>query len=176
MPHIHDFKSLLLHVDGGCEPKNPGGVATAGWAIFDPKKPMNALAEQGAVVKDGGPFATNNFGEYQSLILALNFLIENNWKGELVIKADSKLLIEQISGRWKVKAEHLKPLRSKILHLMQKLQLQKIDDECLFPEEGCYACHLVWIKRDLNEYANDLCRKAYQDYKEGKISIENILD
>jgi ribonuclease HI len=173
---IHEFKSLLLNVDGGCEPKNPGGVATAGWVFFNPKKSTTPLEEQSAVVRDGGPLATNNFGEYKALILALNFLAKNNWRGELTVKADSKLLIEQVAGRWKVKAEHLKPLRSKIWQLMDDLQLERVDEHNPIASEGRYPCHLIWIKRELNGYANDLCRKAYQDYRQGKISLETLLD
>src|SRR4051812_41121090 len=93
---IKDHASLLLHVDGGCEPKNPGGVATAGWALYNPKEPATPIVEEGRVVQDGGKLATNNTGEYSALWFALKWLHEQGWEGELTVKADSKLLVEQV--------------------------------------------------------------------------------
>jgi ribonuclease HI len=163
---IKSYKSLLLFVDGGCEPKNPGGAATSGWVLYDPKDTSVSLAEQGEVVKDGGPLATNNYGEYNALILALDWLVKQRWQGDLTIKADSKLLIEQVSGRWKVKAEHLKPLRENIWNFLLALNLVRIDEvNPELPPPWKNSCHFMWIPRDSNQYANDLCRSAYQDYK-----------
>jgi ribonuclease HI len=165
---IEKHTNLLLFVDGGCEPKNPGGVATSGWALFDPKNLKTSLVEQSAVAQDGGPLATNNYGEYNALLLALSWLAENKWSGELTIKADSKLLVEQISGRWKVKAEHLKPIRDQILSLMNQLNLEQINESSPLPDSQRNACQLIWISRDLNEYANQLCRDAYQRHKNNR--------
>lgn len=162
---IKTYPKLLLHVDGGCEPKNPGGVATSGWVLFDPKDTTKPLAEQGAVVQDGGPKATNNYGEYKALMLALDWLIKQGWRGELTVRADSKLLIEQVCGRWQVKAEHLKPLRAKIWDQLEQLDLHRITDSDPLPPEGKSGCHLAHVYREHNEYANDLCRAAYQEYR-----------
>lgn len=160
---IANWKSLTLYVDGGCEPKNPGGVATSGWAIFDSEN-QTLLVEQGTVVQDGGPKATNNYGEYTALILALNWLESQKWQGELNILADSKLLVEQVLGRWQVKALHLQPLRAKIWASLETLGLVIIDSYNPLPPEGKKACRLTWISRELNEYANNLCRAAYKLY------------
>lgn len=173
---INEYKKLLLHVDGGCEPKNPGGVTTSGWAIFSYEKLNEPIVEHSAVVQDGGPLATNNYGEYVALCLAMKWLCENKWQGELVVKADSKLLIEQVSGRWKINALHLKPLRKKIWDYLSQLNLTIINESNPFPEDGCYPCHLIWVKRDMNQYANDLCRRAYQEYVDEKITITSLLD
>ncbi len=166
---ICDYSSLLLHIDGGCEPKNPGGVTTSGWVFYDLNEPATPLAENGVVVQDGGPLATNNYGEYMALVLALEWLISQKWQGNLVIKADSKLVIEQVSGRWKVKADHLKPLKAKILKHLETLNLMITDDEIadkyyrsLLSDN--YHCSLMWVARDFNAYANDLCRAAYVEY------------
>lgn len=173
---ITQFNKLLLFVDGGCEPKNPGGVATSGWAIFTPENSKEPIVEHSAVVRDGGPLATNNYGEYKALCLAFKWLVENKWQGEIIVRADSKLLIEQVAGRWKVNAPHLKPLRQKIYDYMKELNLSIITDSDPLPEEGCFACQLTWIKRDFNEYANNLCRQAYQDYQSGKITVTDLLE
>lgn len=165
---IKDYTNLLLHVDGGCEPKNPGGVATAGWVLYDPKRRDEPLVEEGTVVKDGGPLATNNYGEYCALCLALKWLVEQGWRGDLTIKADSQLLVEQVSGHWQVKAEHLKPLRQLIWDRLEALNLHRLGEDDPLPDEGKGSCQIVHVRRHLNEYANDLCRAAYKEYKQGK--------
>lgn len=164
---INDYKCIELYVDGGCEPKNPGGSATSGWVIYDCKDLKTPLVEQGEVVQKGGPLATNNYGEYSALILSLKWLVSQNWRGNIIIKADSKLLIEQVSGRWKVKAEHLKPLKSLILNSINDLNLDIINENDPLPSENKTSCKLLWIQRDFNEYANDLCRKAYKESLKG---------
>jgi ribonuclease HI len=161
---IKQYASLLLYVDGGCEPKNPGGVATAGWAIFDPKNPTMPLAEEGRVAEDGGKIATNNLGEYSALCFALRWLTQQGWRGELTVKTDSKLLVEQVNGRWKVKAEHLAVLCTKVWTYMDSLDLFRVTESEPLPPEGKFACYILWIPRELNEHANELCRLAYKEH------------
>jgi ribonuclease HI len=152
---VHQHKSLILNVDGGCEPKNPGGIATCGWVLFDGKNKV--LADDYRVVRDGGPLATNNFAEYCALGLALRWLKEQNWRGNLLIRADSKLLVEQVNERWKCKAEHLIPLRERIWELMQGMELNL-----------GVNCHLEWVSREENAYADELTGRAYQEYQKKK--------
>lgn len=55
--------------------------------------------------------ATNNVAEYRALLLALA-RAEELQADEVEIYSDSQLLVEQMNGRFRVKAEHLKPLLS----------------------------------------------------------------
>lgn len=165
---INDHTSLLLHVDGGCEPKNPGGVATAGWVLYDPKQPTKPLVEEGRVVQDGGKLATNNTGEYCALGFALKWLNEQGWKGELTVKADSKLLVEQVNERWKCKAEHLATFRKKIWKLMEDMGLQRVSEDSPLPDDGRHAFRLVWVPREQNQAPDGLCHEAYKEYTEKK--------
>jgi ribonuclease HI len=52
---------------------------------------------------------TNNVAEYRALLLALRCAAARG-ASEVAITSDSLLLVEQINGRFKVKAPHLKPL------------------------------------------------------------------
>lgn len=52
---------------------------------------------------------TNNVAEYRALLLALRRAEERGAR-EVEIQSDSLLLVEQLHGRYKVKAPHLKPL------------------------------------------------------------------
>ncbi len=67
---------------------------------------------------------TNNVAEYRAMISALSEAINKNIK-EVILTSDSKLVISQIKGVYKIKAEHLKKLNEKIKEL--SLQFDRID-------------------------------------------------
>ncbi|HEV8609788.1 MAG TPA: ribonuclease HI family protein [Thermoanaerobaculia bacterium] len=52
---------------------------------------------------------TNNVAEYRALLLALE-RAEEAGADEVDIRSDSRLLVEQMHGNFKMRAEHLKPL------------------------------------------------------------------
>jgi len=162
---LRDYEKITLNVDGGCEPKNPGGTATGGWVLQDDKT-GDTLAEQGEVVRQAGPLSTNNVGEYGSLCLALKFLDEQGWRGELTVKADSKLLVEQVNGRWKVKAPHLATMRNEVFFKLARLDLSIVNEDSPLPLDGKKPCRILWVPREKNARANDLCRAAYREYME----------
>ena len=54
---------------------------------------------------------TNNVAEYRALLLALE-RAEEAGADEVEIRSDSNLLVEQMRGNFKIRAEHLKPLLS----------------------------------------------------------------
>ena len=165
---LTEFPKLLMHVDGGCQPKNPGGVATAAWVLYDGNDPKTLLVEEGRVVADGGPNATNNYGEYASLVFALLYLWEQDWRGNLLVKADSKLLVEQISGRWKVKDEKLKGLRDRVVKLIDDTELHRVTPEDPIPPEGKGTFEIVHVMREFNTYADEVSNRAYQKYNNQK--------
>jgi len=116
---------LRIHTDGGSR-GNPGPGAY-GFVILD---------ESGEVILDGGKFlgkTTNNEAEYQGLIAALETLLGFSRLDKveaLMIKMDSKLVVEQVLGNWKVKEERLKPFVAQAQQLLVKLpcpyQLQHV--------------------------------------------------
>jgi ribonuclease HI len=57
---------------------------------------------------------TNNVAEYRALLLALKRAQERG-ASEVAINSDSLLLVEQMHGRYKVKAPHLQPLFAEAL-------------------------------------------------------------
>lgn len=170
---LNEFPKLLIHVDGGCQPKNPGGVATSAFVIYDGENPKTMLVEEGRVVADGGPNATNNYGEYGALLYALLYLVMEDWKGDLVVKADSKLLVEQISGRWRVKDEKLKGVRDRIVELMVKMDFHRVTPEDPLPAEGKGTFEIVHVKREFNAYADEVSDRAYQKYLNRKKEPDN---
>lgn len=137
---------LVLHFDGACEPRNPGGVATYGWVITLPDD--SVFANDCGVLCSGGPNATNNRAEYAALGFALRYLFDEiDQVDNLRIFGDSQLVIEQINGNWRCNAPHLVKMRDRCRQLLAAL-------ECRYT--------LDWIPRELNEAADALSRKAYE--------------
>ncbi len=63
--------------------------------------------------------ATNNQAEYRALIEGLKAV--KDWKPDkLEIYLDSKLVVEQLAGRWKVKEPDLKELHKQASELLQE--------------------------------------------------------
>ncbi len=61
--------------------------------------------------------ATNNVAEYRGLIAGLELYLEHTPDALLEVRMDSKLVVEQMSGRWKVKHPGMRPLAIKAQQL-----------------------------------------------------------
>lgn len=105
-------EQIIVHTDGGAR-GNPGPAACA-----------FIVETGGKLIKKGSLFlgkATNNTAEYQGVILALKWLIENKVTlsaKEIVFYLDSELIVRQISGIYKVKDENLRNLFSAVSSLL----------------------------------------------------------
>lgn len=96
---------LTVFTDGASR-GNPG-LAGYGFVI------TGEAADQ--LIKKGYGFlgtTTNNVAEYTAVLEAFKFISDNFLEQELDIKvfADSRLIIEQLSGRFKIKSPHLREL------------------------------------------------------------------
>jgi ribonuclease HI len=84
---------------------------------------------------------------------ALEWLLEkNNYNNnqKIIIRGDSQLVINQINGKYKVKAVKIIALYQKVKSLLSKFKDIKIE----------------WIPRDKNKEADKLSNKAYQEILE----------
>lgn len=106
---------LIIHTDGASR-GNPG-PASYGFIVSDGRGRL--LYEEGKYIG----VTTNNVAEYTGVLQALKYIKKNfgNQKLEIELYADSKLVVEQLSGRYKVKSPHLKPIIEQIKIL--KLEL-----------------------------------------------------
>ncbi|MCU1514566.1 MAG: hypothetical protein JWO10_1656 [Microbacteriaceae bacterium] len=87
---------LIIEADGGSR-GNPG-VAASGSVVID-KATGEVLAEVGCYLGH----ATNNVAEYTALVEGVKKAMAIDADAELEVYMDSKLVIEQMSGRWKIK-------------------------------------------------------------------------
>ena len=91
------------YIDGAAR-GNPGPAGAGVYVEPDGNRPAEELFEPLGI-------QTNNVAEYSALLLALTRAGELG-ADEVELRSDSRLLVEQVNGNFRVKAEHLKPLVS----------------------------------------------------------------
>ena len=95
-------RAVQIEADGGSR-GNPGPAAY-GAVLFDADT-REVIAERAETIG----VATNNVAEYRGLIAGLELYQEHAPEAELEVRMDSKLVVEQMSGRWKIKHPDMKP-------------------------------------------------------------------
>ena len=114
---------VIINCDGAAR-GNPG-PAGAGAIVVD---------EDGAVlaeVAEGLGETTNNVAEYTAVIRGLEEAKRLGAR-EVLLRSDSQLLINQLIGRYRVKAPHLQPLYRRVRSLMSgfaKVDLEHVPRE-----------------------------------------------
>ncbi|MGW6954716.1 reverse transcriptase-like protein [Streptomyces chartreusis] len=97
------MREFIVEADGGSR-GNPG-PAGYGAVVID--------AATGQTLAEAAEYigvATNNVAEYRGLIAGLRAAHELDPTATVHVRMDSKLVIEQMSGRWKIKHPDMKPL------------------------------------------------------------------
>ncbi len=102
---------LLIRTDGAAR-GNPG-PASSGAALYDLARPdaRNDKADPDASISAYLGIQTNNVAEYTGVVRALE-LARDLGAREVHLLLDSKLIVEQLTGRWRVKDAKLLPLWS----------------------------------------------------------------
>ncbi|MFI5782465.1 bifunctional RNase H/acid phosphatase [Nocardia sp. NPDC051570] len=132
---------VVVEADGGSR-GNPG-PAGYGAVVWDADR-AQVLAER----KQALGIATNNVAEYRGLIAGLEAAAELGAR-EVEVRMDSKLVVEQMSGRWQVKHEAMIPLADRARRLVA----------------GFDRVRFQWIPRKENSYADRLANEAMDDAK-----------
>ncbi|GAA4479215.1 bifunctional RNase H/acid phosphatase [Rhodococcus olei] len=127
---------VVVEADGGSR-GNPG-PAGYGAVVFDADRDR-VLAERS---EDIG-IATNNVAEYNGLIAGLTAAADVGAR-VVDVRMDSKLVVEQMSGRWKVKHPDMIPLARRARELA----------------EGFDDVSYTWIPRAQNAHADRLANEA----------------
>jgi ribonuclease HI len=104
-------RQLLIEADGGSR-GNPG-IAASGSVVIDPST-GEILAEVGRYLGH----ATNNVAEYTALVEGIRKALAIDPDAELHVRMDSKLVIEQMSGRWKIKHPDMAELAAQARSLL----------------------------------------------------------
>ncbi|MEI7780027.1 MAG: bifunctional RNase H/acid phosphatase [Actinomycetes bacterium] len=129
-------RRLIVEADGGSR-GNPGPAAYG--AVVRDATSGQVLAERAATLG----VATNNVAEYRGLIAGLEAAHELDSTAFIDVRLDSKLVVEQMSGRWKIKHP-----------AMQRLALEA---RRLVPAD---QVSYRWIPREQNGAADALVNAA----------------
>ncbi|NXY98442.1 bifunctional RNase H/acid phosphatase [Streptomyces sp. BR123] len=135
---------LVVEADGGSR-GNPG-PAGYGAVVLDPAT-GETLAERAEYIG----VATNNVAEYKGLIAGLMAARELDPDALVEVRMDSKLVVEQMSGRWKIKHPDMKPLAAEAARILPRAQIS-----------------YEWIPRDRNKHADRLANEAMDAGRQGR--------
>ncbi|MCQ4082152.1 bifunctional RNase H/acid phosphatase [Streptomyces sp. RB6PN25] len=139
-----ETSELIVEADGGSR-GNPG-PAGYGAVVIDATT-GETLAEMAEYIGT----ATNNVAEYRGLIAGLRAARALAPQASVRVRMDSKLVVEQMSGRWKVKHPDMRPLAAEA--------------------KGLYPAGRVsyeWIPRSQNKRADRLANEAMDAGKRGE--------
>ncbi|WP_284579434.1 bifunctional RNase H/acid phosphatase [Streptomyces sp. 2P-4] len=135
---------LVVEADGGSR-GNPG-PAGYGAVVLDPET-GETLAECAEYIG----VATNNVAEYRGLIAGLKAARELDAEAAVEVRMDSKLVVEQMSGRWKIKHPDMKPLAAEAAAVLPRGRVT-----------------YEWIPRERNRHADRLANEAMDAGRDGR--------
>jgi probable phosphoglycerate mutase len=127
---------LLVEADGGSR-GNPGRAGYG--AVVRDAASGEVLAE----VAEHIGLATNNVAEYRGLIAGLRAAHQIDPTATVEVRMDSKLVVEQMSGRWKVKHPDMRPLAAEARQVLPPSQVR-----------------YTWVPRERNGHADRLANEA----------------
>lgn len=133
---------VVIEADGASR-GNPGPAAYG--ALLRDAETGQVIAEDGTAIGT----ATNNVAEYTGLIAGLRLAADLAPEAEVEVRMDSKLVVEQMSGAWKVKHPDMKPLHA--------------EASGLAPAGTTYT----WIPRGDNAHADRLANEALDGARHG---------
>ena len=129
-------RSFIVEADGGSR-GNPGR-AGSGSLVID--------AETGEILAEIGTWvgiATNNVAEYRGMVEGIRRALELDPTAGILVRMDSQLVVEQMSGRWKIKHPDMRELAAEARDLI-----------------GHRPVTFEWIPRAENARADALANRA----------------
>ncbi|MFC6355695.1 reverse transcriptase-like protein [Luethyella okanaganae] len=104
-------RSFIVEADGGSR-GNPGPAAS-GSVVID--------TTTGEILAEIGVFlgvTTNNVAEYRGMVEGIRCALELDPDATVHVRMDSKLVVEQMSGRWKIKHPDMQALAAEARQLI----------------------------------------------------------
>ncbi len=139
---MSEIRRVIVEADGGSR-GNPGPAAYG--ALVKDADTGRVLAEEGTTIGT----ASNNVAEYRGLIAGLTLAAEVAPGADIEVRMDSKLVVEQMSGTWKIKHPDMRPLA--------------LEANRLAPFGTTYT----WVPREQNKHADRLANEALDGLRSG---------
>jgi ribonuclease H / adenosylcobalamin/alpha-ribazole phosphatase len=143
-------RSVIIEADGGSR-GNPGPAAYG--AVLKDAETGEVIAEDGTAIGH----ATNNVAEYSGLIAGLKLAEEFAPEADIEVRMDSKLVVEQMSGRWKIKHPDMRPLATEANRLAP------------------FGTTYTWVPREQNKHADRLANEALDGTRSGVTAVGAAL-
>ncbi|MFD0208805.1 bifunctional RNase H/acid phosphatase [Streptomyces hirsutus] len=138
------MREFIVEADGGSR-GNPGPAGYG--AVVSDAATGETLAEAAEYLGA----TTNNVAEYSGLLAGLRAAHELDPQATVHVRMDSKLVVEQMSGRWKIKHPAMKPLAAEAARVFP-------------PDRVTYE----WIPRERNKHADRLANEAMDAGQRGE--------
>lgn len=133
---------VVVEADGGSR-GNPGPAAYG--AVLRDALSGEVIAEDARTIG----VATNNVAEYSGLVAGLALAVEHAPGATVEVRMDSKLVVEQMSGRWRIKHADMKVLAAQAAEIA--------------PAGTTYT----WVPRAENGHADRLANEALDGVRDG---------
>jgi broad specificity phosphatase PhoE/ribonuclease HI len=145
-------RHVIIEADGGSR-GNPGPSAYG--AVLKDADTGEVIAEDGTPIG----LATNNVAEYSGLIAGLRMAAEFAPEADIEVRMDSKLVVEQMSGRWKIKHPDMRPLATEANRLAP------------------FGTTYTWVPREQNKHADRLANEALDGIRNGvTVAGESLIE
>ena len=138
---------ITAYCDGACRVSNPG-VCSCAWVLY-----VNGVEDSHGSQYLGPELRSNNYAEYQGLILLLEWLYAQSIRN-VVIHSDSELVVNQTNLKWNTESgSDIDKLRTRAYGLLV---------------QGCHVLkHVKGHEGNLgNERADELCNAILDIHKE----------
>jgi len=145
------YRSVVIEADGGSR-GNPGPAAYG--ALLRDAHTGDVIAEDARTLG----IASNNVAEYSGLIAGLRLAERFAPDAEIEVRMDSKLVVEQMSGRWKIKHPDMRPLAMEANRLAP------------------FGTTYTWVPREQNKYADRLANEALDGKRDGVTVVADAHD
>ena len=142
-------RSVVIEADGGSR-GNPGPAAYG--AVLRDADTGEVIAEDARTLG----IASNNVAEYSGLIAGLRLAERFAPDAEIEVRMDSKLVVEQMSGRWKIKHPDMRPLAMVANRLAP------------------FGTTYTWVPREQNKYADRLANEALDGKRDGVTVVAGV--
>ena len=137
-----EHQRVVIEADGGSR-GNPGPAAYG--AVLKDADTGEVIAEDASTIG----VASNNVAEYSGLIAGLRLAEEFAPDADIEVRMDSKLVVEQMSGRWKIKHANMRPLAMEANRLAP------------------FGTTYTWVPREQNKHADRLANEALDGIRDG---------
>jgi ribonuclease H / adenosylcobalamin/alpha-ribazole phosphatase len=135
------MRKFIAYFDGCCEPVNPGG--TMGFGAIVTENGQAIWYSAGRSGPENGTTTSSNLAEYAALLAVLDYFIEQKMTdAHIEIRGDSKLVIEQMAGRWRI---------GQGIYVQAAYKAREL-------AKGFAKLRFTWIPRAENHLADELSR------------------